>query len=264
MRNGADQSEDDGYPFTAPVGSYPDGASPYGVLDMAGNVWERVADWYSDTYYASAPARNPTGAVIRRLRRDTGRLLEPLQPDTSGRLPVYKYLQGNRSSGLGFRCVLYHAYHFRVGVCSLIAGRPVRRPTTCQHMPTALLPRAYSLEETSMQDFAITDFGAVHAPVNGDANEHLDLWQCAGCRRPRRRSLLPTWPAFLGRWEGYSYGPPVKKDWKFVLVVQEITARGGKAFFWVGHQSPVSRLGQGDPIQSCSGGYAFNRMGICY
>ena len=30
--------EDDGYTFTAPVGSYPDGASPYGVLDMAGNV----------------------------------------------------------------------------------------------------------------------------------------------------------------------------------------------------------------------------------
>jgi formylglycine-generating enzyme required for sulfatase activity len=35
-----DNSVDDGYKYTAPIGSYPDGASPYGALDMAGNVWE--------------------------------------------------------------------------------------------------------------------------------------------------------------------------------------------------------------------------------
>lgn len=39
-RGWKDESVDDGHQFTAPVGSYPAGASPYGVLDMAGNVWE--------------------------------------------------------------------------------------------------------------------------------------------------------------------------------------------------------------------------------
>jgi len=46
---------------TVPVGSYPDGASPWGALDMGGNVREWVRDWYSPSYYSYSPASNPTG-----------------------------------------------------------------------------------------------------------------------------------------------------------------------------------------------------------
>ena len=52
---------DDGYQDTAPVGSYPDGTSPYGALDMAGNVLEWVSDWYAVDYYGSSPYENPSG-----------------------------------------------------------------------------------------------------------------------------------------------------------------------------------------------------------
>jgi formylglycine-generating enzyme required for sulfatase activity len=47
------------YPHT--VGYYLGGASPYGALDMAGNVWEYVSDFYDRTYYANSPDKNPTG-----------------------------------------------------------------------------------------------------------------------------------------------------------------------------------------------------------
>jgi formylglycine-generating enzyme required for sulfatase activity len=52
---------DDGYRDTAPVGSYPAGASPYKVLDMAGNVLEWVSDLYASGYYSISPYENPVG-----------------------------------------------------------------------------------------------------------------------------------------------------------------------------------------------------------
>jgi len=48
---------------TVPVGSYPQGKSPYGVYDMAGNVWEWVSDFFDPSYYAYSPKNNPTGAT---------------------------------------------------------------------------------------------------------------------------------------------------------------------------------------------------------
>jgi formylglycine-generating enzyme required for sulfatase activity len=48
---------------TVAVGSYPAGASPYGVLDLAGNVWEFVNDWYGETYYSQSPASDPKGPM---------------------------------------------------------------------------------------------------------------------------------------------------------------------------------------------------------
>lgn len=46
---------------TTKVGSYLDGVSPYGIYDMAGNVWEWVSDWYDEKYYESSPSSNPLG-----------------------------------------------------------------------------------------------------------------------------------------------------------------------------------------------------------
>ncbi len=56
---------------TTPVGTYPEGASPYGCQDMASNVLEWVADWYDPNYYGIGPRENPPGPAVgdRRVAR---------------------------------------------------------------------------------------------------------------------------------------------------------------------------------------------------
>lgn len=57
---------------TSEVGKYPNGASPYGALDMAGNVWQWVADWYDAHYYSSSPSSNPLGPTSGQYRVQRG------------------------------------------------------------------------------------------------------------------------------------------------------------------------------------------------
>jgi serine/threonine-protein kinase len=66
----ADGRFEDGFPDdTSPVGHYEDGASPFGILDMAGNVYEWVADWHGT--YSSEAAIDPTGPAdgFQKVRR---------------------------------------------------------------------------------------------------------------------------------------------------------------------------------------------------
>jgi formylglycine-generating enzyme required for sulfatase activity/predicted Ser/Thr protein kinase len=87
---------------TTEVGSYPRGASWVGALDMAGNVWEWVEDWYAS--YPDLPQTNPTGPTsgnYRVLRGGSWRDYAPSVRSAS----LYYDTPASRSALVGFRCV---------------------------------------------------------------------------------------------------------------------------------------------------------------
>ena len=103
---------EDGYENQlAPVGSFPRGKSYYGALDMAGNVWEWTADWYSDVYYwrslqannASRSAkRNPPGPDVGSWRVIRGGSYIDALPRCSTTFRFYLYPR-LKTSFVGFR-----------------------------------------------------------------------------------------------------------------------------------------------------------------
>lgn len=94
--------EDDGFPHTAPVGSFPQGASRFGLHDVVGNVWEWVGDWYGP--YAEEPLQQPTGPGTGERRVMRGGAYNGGYE--SWLRPSFRYSQDPlaRSHVIGFRC----------------------------------------------------------------------------------------------------------------------------------------------------------------
>jgi predicted esterase len=118
-----------------------------------------------------------------------------------------------------------------LGLCVALIGLAGCRSGSAPEPTSTPLP-TLTLDETSAEEFVISDFDAVHSPVNGDANQYL-IFGNIPVSKPAA-DLAPDLAVFLGRWEGYDFGPPVKKDRKLVMVVQEMTAQGGTAYAWSG------------------------------
>ena len=93
----------DGYEATAPVGTFVTDASPYGVMDGAGNIMEWVEDWYVEGYYQESADRNPPSpdhGVYRVLRGGA-------YTTTGGDLRITsrsKMVPDFRDETIGFRC----------------------------------------------------------------------------------------------------------------------------------------------------------------
>ena len=99
----------------------------------------------------------------------------------------------------------------------------------CISSPT---PPAMTLFDTGVRPFEVVDFDAVHRPLAADGNASLIFGALPVT--PAAPGAAPELAAFLGRWEGYGSGPPIRRDWRYVLAVTEITPRDGTAYIWAG------------------------------
>ena len=97
--------QDDGYPNTAPVGSFPKGKSRWGLQDVVGNVWEWVSDYYAAYDKAgAAPAQDPKGPATGEDRVIRGGAWNGSMP--SWVRPSFRFhaAPDARTYGFGFRC----------------------------------------------------------------------------------------------------------------------------------------------------------------
>ncbi len=94
--------EADPFATTAPVGSFPLGASRWGIEDMVGNVWEWVADYYAP--YQAADQEDPAGPASGETRAMRGGAWNGAYPDWVR--PTFRFHDAadTRSHGVGFRC----------------------------------------------------------------------------------------------------------------------------------------------------------------
>jgi formylglycine-generating enzyme required for sulfatase activity len=100
---GKDEAVNDGSATTAPVGTYSGGASPYGALDMAGNVWEWTSSQYGAYPYDSTDGReDPTGSAGRVLRGGSW----PIDPNNVRATNRNRRDPVNRGDNVGVRLVL--------------------------------------------------------------------------------------------------------------------------------------------------------------
>ena len=96
----------DGHRWSAPVGSYPDGVSPFGLMDMSGNAEEWVQDWYSVNYYRlTEGAEDPQGPLDGNKKVIKGGSYEA--PVHQIRIAMRHYGRPHdKGPRIGFRCAM--------------------------------------------------------------------------------------------------------------------------------------------------------------
>jgi len=131
------------YGRTTNVNNYALGKSPFGLYDMAGNVFEWVFDWYDAAYYAQSPADHPTGPDSGKYRGVRGSSFE--SADIQALSAIRRFNEPTDSGrDIGFRCAVANPQPF-APYCQLTAQVPANQvnPVTSCALPEAVMVNQY-------------------------------------------------------------------------------------------------------------------------
>jgi len=113
------------YGRTTNVNTYALGKSPFGLYDMAGNVFEWVFDWYDANYYAASPSDNPTGPQAGTYRGVRGSSFET--GDIQAEVAIRRFNEPtDKGRDIGFRCAVENPQPF-APYCQLTAHVPANQ-----------------------------------------------------------------------------------------------------------------------------------------
>jgi formylglycine-generating enzyme required for sulfatase activity len=140
---------------TTTVTLHEDGRSPYGLFDMAGNVFEWVFDWYAENYYLESPGVNPTGPQTGQYRVIRGSSFETATQQLSSAIRRFGSA-GNSRRDTGFRCVVDNPQPF-APYCQVAAHVPLSQAA---QVDSCTLPTYSVIEQYCRQGdgYAVVQF----------------------------------------------------------------------------------------------------------